>query len=468
MSLEDSPEAAAPAPAAPARPARLLPWAIALGALALVHRLVLIHAFPTLFAWDAFTRLLEPTRLVVRHWMPVPQLPVFLVHAAGGDVDAVRVAYAGVACAALAILGAVVARVHGRGIATASVALVAAVPVFAIHSIVPYQEGALLLFLGAFLWLREPTDAATGRPDAKLREALAAASLAFACLCRYEAWLFAAIFALRPLLARDVRTLRVFAPSALAIAGWLFFLPGIDGVNPLADPAAAVLPPTSGPAEVAASMFGLVIMGLRPWILVFAAFGLAAALRRNDAFGRELPAFALGCFALALARAVHTGAGNQRMALLVVVIALVYAPIGLAWALERANLPRPARRALFAGATALAVGWYGFLTQNELAHLARAFGYERVVALQLESMIDPTNPDQRIGVVPRPIPNPWGESPLKPIFAHSFRLRPDDPRWVLGAERVRAEEHRLHAILYFDPASGAYGVVPGPASVAAR
>ncbi|MEM9174823.1 MAG: glycosyltransferase family 39 protein [Myxococcota bacterium] len=425
-------------------------------AAALAYRVQLVLAFPTVYSWDAFTRLLDPGRLLVRHWMPIPQLPIYAGDVFGWEITAVRLAYALIGVAAVGLIGAFVVRTQGPREGLVATAVAAVLPGFAVYTIVPYQEGVLLCFLFLFLCLwRADVDtmSATART-------VAAVALGLACLSRYEAWIFAGLFALRPIAARRRAALPIFVPALGAIAWWLVTLPSLDQTNPMATPVAA---PEAVSLEVALAALRegaqLGLAGLH-WVgLPVAALGAVAAARRGGLLGREVLAFWIGLVALSLARTLHSAEATTRMTVLPLVLATLYLPSGLRTLARFRPLPVRVQQAAGVAFVVAMVVASTFAIDDFLEKRRRHYRDERSVALHLLEVTARAPASVRIGLVPKEIDNAWGESAVKAIFGQSMRLRVDDPRFRIGRERVAAERTHLDRVLLYDTETDRYIVV---------
>lgn len=164
--------------------------ALAAGAVALALRVVAIVSWPRPFAFDAYQRWAAREHLLVQDWLPGAQAVVAAVAWAGGDIRAVRLAFAVVAASAVVagtIMAERLARTAGAEEAARWVPIFMAVagtfgPLMQ-WTTVPYQEGLYLLVLFASLGL-----AAHGR---WLGADLAMGALG---LVRYEGWVAAALY----------------------------------------------------------------------------------------------------------------------------------------------------------------------------------------------------------------------------------------------------------------------------------
>ena len=176
------------------------PWAAVFLA-AFAWRTFLIDRFPGLYGFDALTRVWDQHTLFVRHWLPLPQVPVVLVGAAGGGVAFLKAVYALLASLAAAALGYAWSGWSLRaGIAFGL--LLATMPAFVVNSLSAYQEGSLLLFVGLALGFWPGCEGARGRSFTAI------AALSAAELCRYEAWMLAVLLVAGAALRRRYSLMR--------------------------------------------------------------------------------------------------------------------------------------------------------------------------------------------------------------------------------------------------------------------
>jgi hypothetical protein len=160
---------------------------------------------------DSTARLAHSDRAVLAYQLPLPQLAVMALRRLAPDPFWTKLAFTLVGALVPVALAAVVGRLEGGSAAAVAGILAAAHPVLAYYSLVPYQEGPtlLLLLLGA---------------DARLagRERRSALLVGLACLCRYEAWIAAALVVLR----RPSRRSAVLFLSAPL--GWMLLWRGLS------------------------------------------------------------------------------------------------------------------------------------------------------------------------------------------------------------------------------------------------
>ncbi len=325
-----------PESAAPARPARLSPLLVVLGAGSLAFDASLVHAHPELYWADGYSRALAHDQILIDRWLPLLQL---VVHAVG-EVTASLVALR-LVLAALAALAVVAAAALGTSLARATAGacfavLLATNLLFVGLSIVPYQEVlfAGLVFAGLVL---HPAAATGGR--------VWPAALAFnlACLTRYEGWVLVLCLAVSELagetarrgLARGVRHAALLAfRYGFSAAAWLAGLASLGDAGRLWTTPSSVREPLlarfteyvrqcdwqlGGRVIVASALLGLVV-------------SLARADRRRHLV---IVAFVVASVGYVLSGGPYSP-GNLRRTFLPVVFALLYAAIGLDFLVERA------------------------------------------------------------------------------------------------------------------------------------
>lgn len=142
----------------------------------------MISSFPAVHGEDSVARLAHSDTLLLAYQLPLPQAVVMAARALEPDPFWARAAFAFFGAGVAGALASVVWRLSGPLAGLAAGALAGADPLLAYYSIVPYQEGPMLLFLllGADALLES-------------RPARAGIFIGLASLCRYEAWLAAAL-----------------------------------------------------------------------------------------------------------------------------------------------------------------------------------------------------------------------------------------------------------------------------------
>lgn len=179
-------------PAAPRLPTGMRTTNLAIAIVAVVARGLAIQALPVLPYGDSYGRLVDPRDLVKSLWLPGYQTTLAALSYVTSSPDAFRAwtALQGVAAALAA--GALAVAVLGERARLLTGLAVAVLPTFVLTSTGLYQEPL-------FLWA-----ALLGLARLPTRPALAHGLVAFACLVRYEAWVIAAVLALRALRRREL------------------------------------------------------------------------------------------------------------------------------------------------------------------------------------------------------------------------------------------------------------------------
>ena len=431
----------------PSRPLVTLRWLGALAALflvALIPRALLIWRLPTVYSYDAFTRYWNPSDLVVRHWLPLPQLPIFLAFHGGGSVAASRMIYAVVGALAGVATAWAVARSWNRGAGLAAGCITVFLPALFVHTIIPYQEGFLLLFTALTLSAWPDSSGANQKPPSTGSHPLLAMSgLALGCLSRYEAWILVLLLMAGATWRRQWRTALLAVPSLVVIGAWLLLMPhlSLEDGPPRTTESPIVVHLLDGPWTVLATRtiqaWFLVMRGavdvLGTPLVVLAVIGLAASLFHQRGIWRlELPVFLLGVSLVAALRVVNAGVVTGRMVLAPTIWLVIFAGCGIGCLmvrLKRLNVVL----AHAASSLVVAVLALTFLARAVADARAghRAFYPEYAASRILLS----APPDTAIGILPRPSSDILGESLIGGIMAQSFELNPTDPRWsYLGKE----------------------------------
>ncbi len=445
----------------PSRARPVLAWA-ALFASACALRLFVILESPGVYAWDGFTRLWEREHLVVRDWLPIPQLPVVLL---GDHQVALRVAFALVAAAGSVALGLGVARAYDRRHGLVAGWLAGTWGALLLWTVVPYQEGFLLLFVGLTLaaW-------PAGVPSPGERRAWwGAVALAAGALCRYEVWLLAVLLGAGALARRRFRGLVHLAPAAAVIVAWLATGSQRDGsMGPPREPGPGAITLFDRPADELVSHAwaalrqagGLLADDLTWIVLLLAVWGLVCAVRRGGLLGRELAVFALALGALAITRAVNASVLTGRMLVPVGMIALAFAAVGANDLVDRASgkLGAGARAWLVAGPLAILCALYAAKGRAEVIGHIDAFAPERRAAEELAAL----PPDVNVAIVTRRMRNVLQESVVGAVFAHATGLDPRDARWAYPGKPADQPMAPPDRVLVWDRRARGYRLGPAP------
>ena len=410
-----------------------------------IFRIVLIQQNPTVYSYDAFTRIWERDALIVRHWLPVAQVPVFFGAHLLNSLFVMRLF-----CAAAGSLGAItfglaVSRHINRSCGLICALLVSFLPGFVVHSIVPYQEGWALLFSSLAL---------LGWPAGKEERAVpwwAAVSLLLAVWCRYEPWLLTLILLCGSFLRKNQAGVRACMPALLGIVLWLLsraWLPSAEG-PPRPIPADAfhiderlsniqqvltMLPPIflTGLTAIVQSMTWLG-WGLFPW-------GIFQMKDRKDLFAREILVFAILVFILSLLRIINVQTITGRILMLPVLWFLPYFSFAIVDLAQR--IPRGFGKVIVILVPLVLCGIFVSKTTKVVRESSDAWRAEARAAEMLTKL--PHNVS--VSIQPR-FDRRWNESTIGGIFAQSLKLNPKDDRWKYhGKPSMDKEEPSLRLI----------------------
>jgi hypothetical protein len=309
-------------------------------ALGLAVRLPLLLGAATLHGGDAMARLARSDQILLAYQLPLAQSLVFVARATDPDPRWACLVFVVVGALVPVALAAAVAETAGIAAGRAAGALLAGHALFVHYSIVPYQEGLMvvLLLAGALAMLRK-------------REGAASILIGLACLTRYEAWLAAGL----AVVAHRRRPLR-----ALALFGWapLLWMAAWGGLSP-----AGTYVLDLDPAAVRLTRLWFVLGKLREYsgdLLV--ALGLVGALvaarRRDPRWGWAAAFVVLFLGPILLAGEFPPGSGRVSERLAHVPAAALCALAGLALGRLAEAGPRVAAPALAAALT-VAVAVHG-------------------------------------------------------------------------------------------------------------
>lgn len=445
---------------------RRLCWILAF-VFPLAFYVFLISQTPSIYGWDAFTRLWEHRTLFVRHWLPLPQFPVVIVTFFHGSLFVLRCVYATAAVIGAVTLGLFVSRHCGNRTGLTVSFLIAFLPTFAHFSIVPYQESFLLFCLGFFLYT---WDIATANAR---KWPIVASSLfiVLAELCRYEAWIFAAMMACGIIMRRQWKFLPILIPALILPLMWVLTSSYRDVSYGFLT--SAKLNPfrvASLPFEFSTLfwMFGSVSIKViihagyvLSWIgLPLMILGIVASWKKRGIIGRELLLFLVALFLLSIIRGVNTGGLTSRIPVLFLCIGVLYLAIGLN-NIKR-FLPETIGKMLNDGVT-LGIACT-FLLQSY--HMAKTssdfFSPEAQAAILLTNLSEKISGQEHVVIIPRTVANPWGESAISAIFANSMKLDPNDSRWVYQGSDTAKLKKTAGYVLSFDYETKKYTLTKKP------
>jgi hypothetical protein len=275
-------------------------------------RTVFALGFPTIHGGDAAARLAHADRLILGYQLPFPQASVILGKALCDDPVLVRLIFSLWGGVAAAGLTALVSLVAGPRAAFLGAILFAFDPLLIHYSIVPYQEPVAYGLLAWAFYL-----------GAEKHPIQGASLMAFACLSRYEAWLFL------PFFFWLTRSFRATALAAMPVAGWLFYWGGLapSGLYVLDIDLAA-------PRTSRFSYLFKKLIEYETWALPLGAASsfLAATARRQAPIMKAAGCMATAiAFVIALGHEYPAGSGlmSERLLHLPVLLLLSLVAIGL-------------------------------------------------------------------------------------------------------------------------------------------
>jgi hypothetical protein len=400
-------------------------------AVGLALRLCLVLRWPAIHGGDSVARLAHSDRLVLAYQLPLPQLLVFVTRAVAPDPFWTRLVFATLGSLVPLALALALPPACGRVTAWTAALLLALHPLFVYYSIVPYQEGLMVLLLLAGV-------AALQRQHPGWASAL----IGLACLCRYEAWIAAAlVVAFGPGRFRVRLLLFAWAPL-LWIAVWQGLSPAgtyVFDLEPQPDRLARVgflwakLREYSGTAVIVAAALGAaiaVVRRARP--LYWGAAYVAAFILLVIAAGHEFP----------------PGSGRVSERLIHVPVVAVCALAGLAlaglWDVAR---PRstPTIAVLLAMAVLAAVGRRWWLRSEQLVAAANEEP-SLVLAAEVARFVDPHLPHSgRLAVAAPPVPREAIEAYVRKVArSGGDETRAREIAEELAARSVDAERIAAH------------------------
>lgn len=457
------PTAAADNPSAriDAAPSGRRGW-VALFAVAFAWRVFFIFDLPGMYAWDAFTRLWEHDTLLVRFWLPLPQLPVVCVASLGGEVFLLRCIYSLVGAGACVSVGLAVTRYWDGRIGLMTGWLVCLSPVFTRFTTVPYQEGMLVLFLGISLWAwpaRESDGVSRGSPW------IASAFLALAGLCRYEAWAIAVVLLIGSVARKRYRDVACVLPIFMVALLWVLLSPLRTGApGPLVqreafDVQLVVESIGTIAARVLEAAGTVSLFCMSEWVFFgfgFLLWGILRALLGGGFRGREWIVLGVLFFVLAVVRGVNSGVVTIRMALLPTVWGLPYLAVGV-YALADWLMPL-VRRSLSLALLCIVPTLFVLRSHVGAVWTRSDFQPEADAAKMLSGLPE----DVRVRIVPRVIPNILHESAVGAIFAHSMQLDPRDRRWSYEGHPADEPREQPDKVLAWDGTQYVFDPSIGP------
>jgi hypothetical protein len=344
-------------------------------ALALSARLALVFAYPAVHGGDSVARLARSDELLLAYQLPLPQLLVWLARALVPDPLLTRVLFAAIGALVPVALLRAMRPCCGELAATLAGLLAALQPLLLYYSLVPYQESLMLvLLLEGALALQQG------------REGRAGLLIGLACLCRYEAWIAAAL----AIAARGRLSLRTVAAFGWAPLLWVLWWKG------LSPPGTYVLDPDASSGRLGRLVFlALKLREYGGWSVLAAALAGALVALRQRRKQLAWPALYVTLALLAVAVAGHefppgSGRVSERLAHIPALAVCALAGIALAQAAERLRASQGPLASAAAVLLVLALGqsWVRFARDlvavaNRDPSLLLAFQVGRLASRQL-------------------------------------------------------------------------------------
>jgi hypothetical protein len=419
----------------------------------------MILKYPPVYWWDAFTRIWDADQLIVRHWLPIPQIPVILIE----DLPTLRAVYALVAAAGTVALGLGVARVWSRREGLLFGFLIALQPLILKWTIVPYQEAFLLLLLG--LTVIALPRGLRHEDDPRLVW-MGVAALTAACLCRYEAWVFAMLLGAGAVFRKGWRAVRYLTPILVVMVVWLAVRPGFESLpgGPEASQPSGLVVPLDQLVAVAWKYARHITVRLEQqvtWVgIALALWGFAVAAWRGGASRRELALLGLAFIGLALLRSINAERTTTRMLLFPLMSIGLFAAVAWFDLLDR--LPKRVPRWVLYGVTALIAAWliwaHHARVDNGQRRTARSLRAEAELATKLRAM----PADAKVAIFPRRKRNIRKESTVRAIFANQPSLDPHAPRWYYRAKDPRDDISVPDFVARYEKKRKAYIITKAP------
>lgn len=420
----------------------------------LTFRIYLISETPAVYSWDAFTRLWEDRTLLVRHWLPIPQLPIFLAGFFEINLFFLRFIYALAAVTGAVFLGLFIARDWGEQIGLTTAILASLLPSYTMFSIVPYQECFLVLFLGMFLYY---WDHALKEPDKYLLY-ISSFSIILAELSRYEAWIFVVIAFSGIVFRQQWRLFPALIPAIIVPLVWLYILNNFDFADgpPRTEQSFMELTNKTDALTSISKYYFYAMKSVFFYInsefaligLPFILWGLVISWKNGGLSGRELLVFLLILFLLSTFRAANSGVHTIRMQTLFNFLSVIYLIIGL-HSISNTLIKKTSNLFFISISTVMILNFatrgYTFSKANSLSFLPEAEASSLLTSFQ-EKQPD----DIKVMIVPRKISNILDESAIGAIFANSTTLDHRDSRWLFPGKPDTKQNIEPTYILSYD------------------
>jgi hypothetical protein len=392
-------------------------------AVSFLGRWFLLTKFPAMYGWDAFTRLWASDALFVRHWLPVPQIPIVVAHYFDFGLLFVRLSSAMFGSIAVVSFGIVAGRYYGLKAGMVTGLLLCVMSDFVRYTIVPYQEGPLLAFMGLYLVF---APFGIGECSTK-RYLLAVFFLGLACLSRYEAWVFMLLENGRYLIGRRWTPVVKMLPVVLLLPAWFLLSSYITPGDCPPLQSEVIIPPVmqifsnSHFSEKFLLIFFKVIFGIFQELglgIILLPVGMAYAFLNGGRFGREILLLWFVIFGLALVRGFHShGVVTDRMLVVLSFLGVIYVVLGIIACCRffENNLYLLGKFSVFA-VVGVSIGCGVIRSYTSIASISAQFYPEYLASQQLETC----EKKSTILINYRQTQNILNESVVGAIFANSF------------------------------------------------
>nr|HPO09325.1 hypothetical protein [bacterium] len=299
-------------------------WVVWIGIFiaSLTWRLFLIGKYPIVYSFDAFIRIWDADELFVRHWLPLPHLPIMFAHAAGLGLKTLRYFFAFFSAASIVTIGIAISRIYRTHLLGVTGALlIGSLGNYIVWSVVPYQEGLMFTFLGLFLMFSPYVH--DNLPDRFYWTA--GIFLMMASLCRYEVWILTVIILIRFLYTRRFRIVLSLLPGLIIPVIWVVIYQFVD-VHTGPPRSEHALEPInlatlSDPGTIVKLSSGVLVRAFSEmvedlgWIgALILPVGILFSLRNSCRWGRELVIFWAALAGLVFVRGINShGVLTMRM-----------------------------------------------------------------------------------------------------------------------------------------------------------
>lgn len=390
-------------------------------------RIILIIQYPEIYSWDAFRRIWNYNHILVRHWLPLFQLLLYLFLKAIPSLFGLRillVCISGLACGSAYLLGQ---RMFNQKIGIIWATLLAFFPLFVRYSIVPYQEALFLflIYMGIYFYLLDEPSSIY----------LSSLFISLSCLTRYEGWVLCGIIISDILISKKYNYKKSYSYLLCFILGiiiWVCvkfvfqFEPVIGGPLDNTDLVNNKMHIFSNSYAIMAHFwlqfkisisYIKVIIGV-PVVFVMCA-GMVFITKDKYDFKVQLITYTLMLLALSIIRSLG-GVFTDRMMVFPISFLLIPIAVTLSKIWDFADRFKPNFKCGMI-ILLLIIIWYTPKAAISVHQTSSSFVPEYRVAKFLENL----NPKSKTLIYPRPSKNVWGESLISAIIGNSIKLKID-------------------------------------------